>query len=137
MPKYFAAKIQYSEPVPGTDKIKKHKKKFIVRAESVTEVELKCQQWFVANWQDPEVKEVTNTPIQEIIETGESGKWFQFKVMYEDLDTGKWSSEVVAANGGDIKIALARVEAQHHGGVIDEGKKIKIEFDSDLYAEAQ
>lgn len=130
--KYFIAKVQYSEPVPGKDTIKKVKKNYLVRAESVTEVELKCQNWFVANWQDPIVKAVTETPIQELIQTGESETWFQFKVMFEDMDSGKWTPYIVAANGGTIEIAMPRVKHHHSMGEIEEVKKLKLEFDQDL-----
>jgi len=130
--KYFIAKVQYSEPVPGKDTIKKVKKNYLVRAESVTEVELKCQNWFIANWQDPIVKAVTETPIQEIITEGDSEKYWLVKVMFEDIDTGKWTPYILAVNGGEIEIAIKRAKHHHSMGEVDEAKKLKLEFDTDL-----
>jgi hypothetical protein len=130
--KYFIAAIQYSEPNPEKDTIKKVRKKVLVRAESVTEVEIKCQGWFVANWQDPIVKSVTETPIQEVHTQGDSEAYWSVKVMFEDTDSGKWTPHVVAANGGTIEIVLPRVKKLHSMGEIEEIKKLKIEFDTDL-----
>jgi hypothetical protein len=130
--KYFIAAIQYSEPVPEKDTIKKVRKKVLVRAESVTEVEIKCQNWFVANWQDPIVKSVAETSIQDVHTQGDSEAYWQVKVMFEDTDSGKWTPHIVAANGGTIEIVLPRVKKLHQMGEIEEIKKLKIEFDTDL-----
>jgi hypothetical protein len=130
--KYFVAKIQYSEPIPEGDGIKKVTKKYLVRAESVTEVEIKCQQWFISNWQDPTVRSVTETPIQEILQEGESESYWQIKVMFEDTDSGKWTPHIIAVNGVDIQIAIKRAANAHSMGEIHEAKKLKLEFDSEL-----
>lgn len=130
--KYFIAKVKYKEPVPDSDKEKKVTKKFLVRAETVTEVEIKVTQWFPANWKDAEVKSVNETPIQELIKQGESETWWQFKIMFEDTDSGKWTPYVLAANGGTIEIGIPRVKNAHSMAEIEAVQKLKVELDSDL-----
>lgn len=130
--KYFIAKVQYSEPIPGKDGIKKIRKNLLVRADSVTEVEVRVTGWFISNWQDPMVRSVAETPIQELIKQGESDAWWQVKVMFEDTDSGKWTPYIVAANGGTIDIILPRVKNAHRMGEIEEVKKLKVEFDDEL-----
>lgn len=130
--KYFVAKIQYSEPIPGEEGIKKVKKQQVVRAESVTEVEVKLTGWAVSNWQDFHVNSVTESPIKDIIEEGDSEAHWSIKLMFEDTETGKWTPHVVAVNGGTIDIAIKRAKAKNPMAEVDEAKKLKLEFDSDL-----
>lgn len=133
--KYFVSKIKYHEPIPGKDGLKKVKKGYLVNAVSVTEVEVKVQGWWPANWQDPNVEDVVTTNVQEIIQEGESETWWLFKVMYENTETGKWTPHVVAANGGTIDIVLPRVKKLHPMGEIEEIKKFKVIVDDDLIKE--
>lgn len=130
--KYFVAKIQYSEPIPEEDGIKKVKKSMIVRAESVTEVEIKCTGWAISNWQDFQVKSVAECPIQDIIKEGESEAHWAIKLMFEDTDTGKWTPHIIAVNGGTIDLAIKRAKAKNPMAEIDEAKKLKLEFDDEL-----
>lgn len=131
---YFIATIKYSEPVPGTDKIKKTNKKLLVRADSVTEVEGKVVGWFPANWQDPFVRSVTPTPIQDILRQGDSEAWWQVKLLSEDTDSGKWTAHILVANGGTPEIVLPRVRNSYRMDEVDEIKKLKVELDADLLA---
>jgi len=130
--KYFVAKIKYSEPIPDKDTYKKISKNFLVRAESVTEVETLVQGWWPANWIDPEVKSVTPSPIEDLIKEGESETWWQFKVMFENPETAKLEAYHTAANGGTIEIVLPRVKKANPMGEIYEIKRLKIELDDDL-----
>ena len=132
--KYFVASIQYSEPIPEGDGVKKVKKKFLVRAESVTEVEVKAQAWFVSNWQDPMVRAVTETPIQDIIEEGDSEAHWNIKLLFEDMETGKWTPHVVAVNGSTIDLAIKRAKAKNPMAEVEAASRLKIEFDSELLA---
>ena len=135
MSKYFIARVKYTEPVPGKDTVKKISKSFLVRAESVTEVEVKVQNWWPANWNEPEVKAVTPSPIEDITQDGDSETWWQFKIMHENPENGKFSAAYVAANGGVIENILAKTIKANPMGEVWEVKKLKIEFDTDLTKE--
>lgn len=130
--KYFVAKIKYSEPIPGKDGLKKISKNFLVRAETVTEVETLVQGWWPANWLDPEVKSVTPSAIQDIIKETESETWWQVKLMFENGETGKLEPYNSAYNGGTIEIILPRVKKANPMAEIFEIKRLKIELDEDL-----
>jgi len=130
--KYFVARIKYTEPVPGKDTVKKVSKSFLVRADSVTEVETLVQSWWPANWQDPEVKSVVPSPIQDITKETESETWWLFKIMFENPENDKLEAHHSAYNGGTIEIVLPRVKKANPMGEIHEVKRLKVELDDDL-----
>jgi hypothetical protein len=130
--KYFVCKIKYHEPIPGKEGVKKVNKAYLVAGESVTDVEAKVQGWWPANWIDPVVKDVVSNNLTELHTEGESETWWLFKVMYEDMESGKWKPQLVAANGGTADITLKRVMSIHPMGEIEELKKFKVIVDEDL-----
>lgn len=133
--KYFIAKIQYQEPVPDKETVKKIKKNLLVRAESVTEVEIRVTKWFPANWQDALVKAVSETPIQELIfdtSAQPSESWWTSKVLFEDIQTGKWTPYILAVNGSTIDKVLPKIRNAHSMSEVDAIIRLKVEIDEDL-----
>ena len=132
MSQFFIARVKYTELVPGKDTVKKVTKQYLVRADSVTEVEKLVQEWWPANWNEPEVKSVTPSQVQDIIKEGESETWWQFKLMFENAETSKLEPYHCAANGGTIEIVLPRVKKANPMAEVYEIKRLKIELDDDL-----
>lgn len=133
--KYFVAKIQYQEPIPGKEGVKKVKKQYLVRAVSVTDAETIVQGWWPANWQEPTILDVVTSQLNEIITEGESETWWRFKVMFENPENGKWTPEFIIANGGTIDAVLPRIKKACPMGEIEEVKKFKTIVDEDLTKE--
>ena len=63
---FYLSKMKWQEPVEGKDTMKKVSKSFLVYAESVTEAEIKMQNFTPVNYQDAVVEEVKKTPISEV-----------------------------------------------------------------------
>lgn len=87
--KYFSAKLKYLEAVPDSEKMKKVQKNFLVNALSVTEVEIKVQNWIPSNFKEASIKEVKRMPISALKLEGDSEEFWLVKSKTENLDGGK------------------------------------------------
>jgi len=108
---YFIAKLKWSEPKPKTDQMKKVSKNFLVYAESVTECEIKMQNFTPASYQDPVVEEVKKTPISELKMDGDAESFWIVKSM-DDADgtSEKFTPYFTVMNAFNISELIASIK---------------------------
>lgn len=129
---YYQVKLKWKEPKEGTDEMKKITKNFLVYAESVTEAELRMQQWTPANYQDANVEEVKQTPYGEIKIQGATETFWAVKYMDDNDGRSKPTPFVCVVNAITAEEAISRSKSCSTLGDVEEVKKYKGVVDEDL-----
>jgi len=133
--KYCNAKLKWSELKEGGTGVKKISKTFLVRADSISEAEMRVMEWCPANYQDAEVKGVNESDILEVIKKGESEEWWAF-VLSDENESGKFVPFNIVINGRQEQEVLKDVlTSKYITSQFEAMKRFKIIVDDDLIAE--
>lgn len=135
MNKFFTVKLKWSEPKEGSDQMKKVSKRFLVRADSVTEGEARVMQWCPGNYQDPEVKGVDEAKLVALHKHGDDETWWNF-VMSDENEKGKFVPFEVIINGKNEQEVLKEMTNKlYNTSQFEAMKRFKVVVDDDLIAE--
>lgn len=129
---YYQVKLKWKEPKEGTDELKKISKQFLVYAESVTEAEMRMQEWVPANYQDANVEEVKQTGFGEIKIQGATETFWSVKYMDDNDGRTKPVPFICVVNAITAEEAITRSKSCSTLGDVEEVKKYKGIVDEDL-----
>lgn len=133
--KYCTVKLKWLEPKEGTDQMQKKSKRFLVRADSVSEAEGRVLSWVPGNYQDPEVKGVAESDIVSIHKKDDSENWW-FVTLSDENDSGKFVPFNVIINGNqELEVLKDLVSNLYRTSQFESMKRFKVILDDDLVSE--
>lgn len=113
---FFTVKIEYTEPIEGTDESKKANKVYLVDAVSVTDAEAKLIKVLPDNYKDKRVTGVTPSNVSEIVTSGESDNYLISRISYPTESSKgkiKMASFYAMVNGKDVEEALKHLKEKY------------------------
>lgn len=128
---FYSVKLAWQQPKPASDQMIRIAKNFLVYAESVTEAELRINEWTPANYQDAVVDEVKKTPIVELGIDGTSEDFWVLKMIVDD-GSEKQKPFVVVLNGQDLEEIVKKVKVTYSDCDVLGVQKYTVIVDEDL-----
>lgn len=133
--KYCTVKLKWSEPKEGTDQMQKKSKRYLVRADSVSEAEGRVLSWVPGNYQDPEVKGVDESDIVGLHKQNDSETWW-FMTLSDENEKGKFVPFNIAVNGNqELEVLKNVVQNLYRTSQFEAMKRFKVIVDDDLLSE--
>jgi hypothetical protein len=133
--KYFIVKLKWSEPKDGGEDFKRFSKRFLVRADSVTEAEARVLNWIPSNYQDPEIPGADEADVTDLVKDGDSEVWWYFGLSDEN-EKGRFVPFSVVINGGNEKEVLTKITSKlYQTSQFESMKRFKAMVDDDLISE--
>lgn len=132
----YNVKLKWLEPKEESDEMKKMSKQFLVYALSVTEAEARIMDWTPSNYQDANVKGVSETKIDEIKINGASEVFWEVKWLDdEDGTSPKAMPYTIIINADNPDKVLELIKNHSTFGEVEMIKRYKGIVDSDLISE--
>jgi hypothetical protein len=128
---FYSVKLTWQQPKPASDQMVKTSKNFLVYAESVTEAELRVNEWTPANYQDAVVDEVKKTQIIDLGIEGGSEVFWILKLIIDD-GSERQKPFVVVLNGMDLEDIVKKVKAHYSDCEVLAVQKYTVIIDEDL-----
>jgi hypothetical protein len=129
---FYLVKLKWSQPKDGGDEMQKVAKQFLTYAESVTEADMRVNQWTPSNYQDAVVEEVKSTKIDSLVTKSESETYWLAKLTDDDDGKTKPKAFFVVINGLNLAEVVKSLGNDYYFADIEAIQKFKPIVDSDL-----
>lgn len=129
---YYLVKLHWTQPKEESDEMQKQTKQFLTYAESVTEAEMRVNNWVPSNYQDAVVEEVKQTKIDSVLKKSESETFWLAKMMDDDDGKTKPRYFFVVLNGLNLSEVVKSLGTDYYFSEIEAIQKFKPVIDEDL-----